>query len=146
MKRFEFSLEKMLDYKDQVLRDEKNRLAELRQKLDNLIQTLNSLRDEFARYNNELNEKTRKGVAPQEVFLRKSYLNALNDRIKMQTQQVKFAQIRVNDQMTVVVKVSQDISTLEKLKERQYEEYLLEESKELQLLIEEFVTNAALSG
>lgn len=146
MKRFEFSLEKMLDYKDQVLRDEKNRLAELRQKLDYLIQTLNSLREEFAKCNNELNEKTREGVAPQEVLLRKSYLNALNERIKMQTQQVKFAQARVNDQMTVVVKVSQDISTLEKLKERQYEEYLLEESKELQLLIEEFVANTALSG
>ncbi len=146
MKRFEFSLEKMLDYKDQVLRDEKNRLAELRQKLDYLIQTLNSLREEFARYNSELNEKTREGVAPQEVSLRKSYLNSLNERIKMQTHQVKFAQARVNDQMTVVVKVSQDISTLEKLKERQYEEYLLEESKELQLLIEEFVANAALSG
>ncbi len=146
MKRFEFSLEKMLDYKNQVLRDEKNRLAELRQKLDRLTQTLHCLREEYAKCNNELNDKTREGVTPQEVLLRKSYLNSLNERIKMQTQQVKLAQIRVNDQMTVVVKVSQDISTLEKLRERQYEEYMLEESKELQLLIEEFVANAALSG
>ena len=146
MKRFEFSLEKMLDYKNQVLMDEKNRLAELRQKLDRLTQTLNALREEYARCNDELNEKTQKGLVPQEISLRKSYLNSLNDRIKMQTQQVKLAQIRVNDQMMVVVKVSQDISTLEKLREHQYEEYLLEESKETQLLIEEFVANAALSG
>ncbi len=146
MKRFEFSLEKMLDYKNQVLMDEKNRLAELRQKLDRLTQTLNALREEYARCNDDLNEKTRKGLVPQEISLRKSYLNSLNDRIKMQAQQVKLAQIRVNDQMMVVVKVSQDISTLEKLREHQYEEYLLEESKETQLLIEEFVANAALSG
>lgn len=146
MKRFQFSLEKMLDYKNQVLRNEKNKLAELRQKLDRLVETLNVLREEYARCNRELNEKVQEGITPQDALLRKNYLNTLNDRIKMQMQQVKLAEIRVNDQVAVVVKVSQDISTLEKLKERQYEEYLLEESKEVQLLIEEFVANASLSN
>ncbi len=146
MKRFEFSLEKMLDYKNQLLRDEKQRLAELRQKLDQLTQTLHALREEYARCNRELNAETQKGILPQDILLRKSYLNLLNDRIKFQMQQVRLAEIRVKEQVAVVVKVSQDISTLDKLKERQYEEYLVEENRELQVLIEEFVANTRMSS
>lgn len=146
MKRFAFSLEKMLDYKNQLLRDEKNRLADRRRKLDRLIDALNSLRQKFLHCNRELNDQSRQGLTPPEISTRKHYLNALNDQIKLQMQQVKLAQIRVDEQVAVVVAVSQDISTLEKLKERQHEEYLLEESKELQLLIEEFVSNTGISG
>ncbi|MFA9380259.1 MAG: flagellar export protein FliJ [Acetanaerobacterium sp.] len=143
MKRFEFSLEKMLGYKNQVQSDEKQRLAEFRRKLDQLLDTLTRLREEYIYCNRELNEKVKSGLTPQQMFQRKAYLGSLNDRIKLQAQHVRLAQNRVSEQISVVVKVSQDISTLEKLREHQYEGYRLEESKESQLLIEEFVSNSS---
>ncbi len=145
MKRFEFSLEKLMDYKNQLLTDEKQRLAELRARLDKLNELVAKLKAEYACCNELLNERSRTGLAPMEISQRKAYLNALNERIKLETQQLRMMELKVSEQVSVVVRISQDISALDKLKERQFEEYRMEESREYQLLIEEFVANSAIT-
>ncbi len=145
MKKFEFSLEKMLSFKDQMLSGEKLRLAELRNRLAHLNDTLEQLRAEYAYCDGELKERERAGLTPQDFSRRKAYLNVLSERIKQQQQQIKIMETRVNEQVTVVVRVSQDVATLEKLKERQLEDYRFAEGKDQELLIDEFVANHSIS-
>lgn len=145
MKKFEFSLEKMLSFKDQILSGEKLKLADLRSRLAHLNEALEKLRGEYAYCDGELKEQERTGLTPHDLARRKAYLNALNDRIKSQLQQIRTMEARVSDQVAVVVRVSQEVTTLEKLKDRQLEEYRTAEGKEQELLIDEFIANNSVS-
>ncbi len=142
MKRFEFTLEKMLSFKDQMLSGEKLRLADLRSRLSKLILTLEQLQAEYGRCDIELKTQEQIGLTPQEIFQRKAYLNVLNDKVKLQKQYIKAMEAKISEQVAVVVQASQDVTTLEKLKERQLEEYRFAEGKEQELLIDEFVSNS----
>ncbi len=143
MKRFEFTLEKMLSFKDQMLSGEKLRLADLRGRLSKLLLALEQLQAEYQRCDTELKTQEQIGLMPQEIFQRKAYLNVLNDKVKLQKQYIKAMEAKVSEQVAVVVQASQDVTTLEKLKERQLEEYRFAEGKEQELLIDEFVSNSA---
>lgn len=145
MKKFEFSLEKMLSFKDQMLSGEKLKLADLRSRLAHLNEVLEQLRKEFAYCDAELKEQERTGLTPQGFSRRKAYLNALSEKIKLQQQHIRTMEAKVSDQVAVVVRVSQEVTTLEKLKDRQLEEYRTAEGKEQELLIDEFVANNSVS-
>ena len=145
MKKFEFSLEKMLSFKEQMLSGEKLKLADLRSQLAQLNEALVQLNKEYAYCDAELKEQERAGLTPEGFSRRKAYLNVLSDKIKLQQQQIRIMEAKISNQVAVVIKVSQEVTTLEKLKDRQLEEYHAAEGKEQELLIDEFVANNSIS-
>ena len=78
MKKFEFSLKKLMEYKQQILKKEKSHLGELRkqkQLLDDEISFItNKKRDNCESFNRRMCG----GLSPQHICLHKNYIESLN--------------------------------------------------------------------
>lgn len=146
MKKFEFTMEKMLSFKNQMLSKEKLTLADMRKKLAVMNDEIAKLSAEYKLCNDDLNAKISKGLSPDEIRMKKNYLTLLTDKIKKMRISAQAMEAMVEAQVQNVVKATQDVTTLDKLKEKQYEEYRYLENKEQEILVEEFVSNGTIAG
>ena len=80
MKKFEFSLKKLLDFKQQILKKEKNELASLRVLEQEQTQQKQKLIAELEKKNTEFN--CSKGFSPHQMAVHKNYMSLLDEKIK----------------------------------------------------------------
>lgn len=142
MKRFEFSLNKLLNYKQQVLKREKNDLANLRKQQQlaidekkQLIQKLKDADDEFVLTSN-------KGMSAQHMVLAKSYINSISEQIRSLDRLIHILESQIEKQLGVVVEATKEVSSLEKLEEKQLEDYKKAVQKAEETFIGEYVSNS----
>ena len=102
MKKFTFTLHKMLDYKDQILDEEKNRLATLQHQRNVIEGRIEKLQQEFDRISQEMHEEERRGIP---AFRLQGYnLQLVNIRRQLEElqQELKEAQQAVDRQIKAV--------------------------------------------
>jgi len=141
MKKFQFSLDKLKKYKEQILEAEKNTLSILRKELEELNRELDELIELVNRKSDELEYVMISGITPSDLASHKRFIT-----IKQQeTHQTRFLiaqkEAEIENQLNVVVEATKEVSTLEKLEERQLDEYKMQDLKEQEHFIEEFVVN-----
>lgn len=141
MKRFSFSLQKLMDYKEQVFDIERGILVEMNVVLRGLRQELDRLRRELHNGSQALNRKYAEGVTALEVTRHKTYLTAVGDAIVAQERRIELQKQAIDRQTDKVRDAKIEISSIEKLKERRLEEYHYAVQKADELFIEEFVSN-----
>lgn len=141
MKKFQFSLEKLSNYKEQVLKKEKNELARLRKQqqkyIDDKIKLINCLEQTNQQFNRE------KDFTPQKMAVHKNYMASLNEQIMQCINFIEKFEKKIETQLQVVISATKEVNTLDKLKEKQLEEYQKAQIKENELFIEEFVSNTS---
>ncbi|MBR2876097.1 MAG: flagellar FliJ family protein [Clostridia bacterium] len=140
MKSFQFSLAKMRSYKEQVLEKEKTALRHLqaeKAKIETDIENLENHRKE----REEEFKNSKNGLMSNDLMLYK--FHSENTRLQLNNlyEELKRAELRIDAQIKVVVSASQEVSGLDKLEEKQLEEYKYLEAKELQEEILEMVAN-----
>lgn len=140
MKKFHFSLEKLKDFRQQELDRQKNTLAALQSELRNVLDEIEQLKEKLAVQNEQLVRVCAGGSTAYDIALRKKYIVTIQAEIHMKEQQAARKQDDINKQLDVVVEATKDVRTLEKLEEKQLEEYRLLEGKENEQFIEEFVS------
>ena len=69
MKKFEFSLSKMRDYKKQLLESEKNKLMKLQAERNFAKEAIKALQVDYDKIHEEMTEKISKGIAIMEIKL-----------------------------------------------------------------------------
>lgn len=140
MKKFRFTLDRLKDYKEQVFDEEKNRLAQLRMQLRAVEERIDALRRAFDRLAREMQQRQSSGVTILE--LRAYEMQRENIRAQLETlaRERQKAEQAVQRQVQVVVAASQEVSGLEKLEEKQVEEYNYLLNKENELVISEFIS------
>ena len=140
MKKFEFTLGRMLDYKDQLLDKEKNGLMQLRKQKEKIDNKIQSLQNDFSTLNDSLVEKSKKGISVNEI----QCFNFQMENIRKQIKQLKLEQAAmasaVERQLQVVIALSQEVTGLDKLQEKQLEEYKYLQNKADELVISEYIT------
>jgi flagellar export protein FliJ len=141
MKKFAFSLERVLGYKRQLLDLLKNELSALQAHCMELQRRIEDTDAEFNRTNRLLCEKMQGCVTPQDVAAYKSYLSELNRRAVALRQEKQKADRAVAEKQAEVVAMNTEIAALDHLKVRQFAEYLAGERKEQELFVEEFVSH-----
>ena len=141
MKKFVFSMQKLMDFKNQILKKEKNTLADFRKNLAELIEQRNSLVFLRKEKNKELIDRINEGLSPQHIAFHKNYIHSLTDRIKEIDNRIILAERKIKTQLDVVIEVTKEVDSLEKLQKKQFEEYKKLETKENELFIEEFVSH-----
>jgi len=141
MKKFEFSLEKLQNYKEQILESEKNTLGILRKELNDLHYTLEELIKLIDLKSDELEYIMIKSVTPADFAARKRFITFKQQEGHELRRAITAKEREVEIQLQVVVEATKEVNTLEKLEERQLEEYRYAEMKEEELFIEEFVSN-----
>lgn len=143
MKRFEFSLKKLQGYKEQLLKKEKNTLSELRRQMNLLLEekeSLIALRKEKCRL---LDEKISKGLSPQHICVHKQYIDSIYDRMINLEMRITSLEKTIQSQLDVVIEITKELDSLEKLEKKQLEEYTKTERKQQELFIEEFVSHTS---
>ncbi len=142
MKKFVFTLERLKQYREQVLETEKGSLADLRGQLNRFQAELEDILEELARLNRELVEMYERGTTPLDISVHKRYIAAKQQELHMKRHQIMLKEREIERQLEVVVEATKEVSKLEKLEEQQIEEYKAAEQKETEAFIEEFVSNS----
>lgn len=142
MKKFQFTLKKLSDYKEQVLKREKNELSSLRNEQQTYINNKLKLINELEHTNKVFNDS--KDFTSQSMAVHKYFCSSLSDQIKEMIDRIAVVQTKIDKQLEVVIKATKDVNTLDNLYNKQLNEYKKAEAKENELFIEEFVSSQSL--
>jgi flagellar export protein FliJ len=140
MKRFQFSLDRVLGYKNQMLDREKNELARLRVIKTQMDEELKDLVKEFQSVSQQMTVKAQKGISALELRSYQFQLDCLRDDMDLLNDKRHNQDILIEDQLAVVLELSQSVSGLDKLKDHQKEEFAKYEAKVAENEIAEFIT------
>ena len=140
MKKFTFTLQKLKDFRGQELDRQKNTLAVLQGDLKRIEETQAELLEKVEIQSRELEQVCSRGAAAYDIAVRKRYIVTLQQEIHLKEQQAVLKQQEIEKQLSVVVEATKDVKTLEKLEEKQLEEYKHYAGKENEQFIEEFVS------
>ncbi len=140
MKKFRFSLQKLMDFREQELERQKNTLSMLQADLRRIQEARELLLDKVDEQSEQLDRVCRMGAVASEIAMRKRYIVTLQQEIHLKEQQAVLKQQEIENQLGVVVEATKDVKTLEKLEEKQLEEYNHQAGKENEQFIEEFVS------
>ncbi len=144
MKKFQFTLQKLMDFRQQELDRQKNTLSALQAELQRIHQEKEELVRQVGECSEELEAVCRQGAQAFEVSVRKRYIVTLQQEIHARDFSIAQKQEEVNRQLGVVVEATKDVRTLEKLEEKQLEEYKAAATKENEQFIEEFVSGQSI--
>ncbi len=142
MKKFAFSLERVLEYKRQMLGMLKNELARLRAEQKRLEGEIAAKNREFDGLSRALAARMSGGLQPHRVAAYKAYLGELNRRTNLLLEQRGQVAARAEAKQQEVVRMNSDISGLEHLRDRQLSAYRAEDRKRQEAFVEEFVSHA----
>ena len=141
MKKFAFSLQRMLAYKESLYEKERNELARLRRERVEVEQRRDATQaQEYAADREYRRKAAAEGVTADEVAAVNYQRRAARYLVEQLEMQMRDLDVRIERQLEVVVQLDRDVKSLEKLKEKKWEEYQFEANKEEQERIAELVS------
>ena len=127
MRRFNFRLQSFLNLKEKNLEDERLRLAGIISTLESQKDVLLEMNDKKEYLQTQLETITNSSVLDiQTVVGYKNYLIQIDQDIKMQFEIIKKTQFELDEQQQRVNEAYKEVKVLEKLKEKQYKNFLFE--------------------
>ena len=140
MKKFHFSLQKLKDFREQELDRQKNILSLLQADLRRIEEAREVLIEKVKEQAEQLERVYKLGSTASDIAMRKRYIVTLQQEIHVKEQQAFDKRAEIEAHLSVVVEATKEVKTLEKLEEKQLEEYNHAVSKENEQFIEEFVS------
>lgn len=140
MKKFNFTLQKMREYKRQILEGEKGYLMTLYSEFNQLEQRYDDLNNEMKSVCLAASEDMKSGISVREIQvyeIKKASIRREQTQLRIQ---MNVMESSIEKQRRVVVKMSQEVSGLDKLEEKQRAEYNYLANKENEQMIEEFIS------
>lgn len=139
MKKFKFSLETVLDYKDQVLNSLQNEHGIILAAIREQEELLDELWLRYREYNAEFCQRKREGMSAMDAVMYQSALRAQELEIQRETEKLEQLQKEEEKKRNEVVEAKKETSSLEKLREHKLESYNKAIQKSEEQRIEEFV-------
>ena len=139
MKKFAFSLERMLNFQSQNLEKEMGILGRMTAERDALEAQKRDMADKAAGVQADITRREEEGTT---IFMLKacfSILESARNQLEEMEEELKLLQAGLERQRQIVTEASREVKKLEKLKEKQLEEYHRGEAKEQQETIAEHV-------
>lgn len=142
MKKFIFSLEKVLNFKEQSIDALKNQLAILQSEHHLIEQEIAKLNLIFIKKNVLLREKMQEGITSGEISTFKIYLNDINLSIRRKQFELKLKKDEIFAKQQEIIAANIEIASLEKLKDTQLIDYRKSFAKAQEIELNEFITNS----
>jgi len=143
MKKFQFSLDSLKKYNEQVLDGEKTVLGNLRAQLREMQEQLDERFKLLEYAQDRLRLLLRENITVNRVSVQKRYISSLQQDIYRIKAEIEEKNAEIEIQLEKVVEATKEVSKLEKLEEKQLEEYKQQEQKETEQFIEEFVSSSS---
>ncbi len=141
MKKFSFSLQKILEIKEQVLDNLKIELSNLNREHENIAQQIENLKIQFESINSEFIEKSSVSVSVGEMTYYKMYMGNILKQKEKKEEEKNIILMKIEAKRHEIINANMEISSLEKLKENELEKYKKALMKSEEIFIEEFVSN-----
>jgi len=145
MKKFIFSLQKVLEIKEQILENLKIELSNLNQEYKIIELDIKNLKNKFSAINNEFLEKSAVGISVGEMSYYKIYMSSILKQVENKEEEIENLLKKIESKRQEIVSKNIEISSLEKLKEKEYEKYNSALLKSEEIFIEEFVSNKSMT-
>ncbi len=140
MKKFRFSLETVLDYKQQVLEALQAEHGAILAQVRDQENLLARLEENYYALNQEFTQRKMEGIAILDAMQYEQYLRAMEREIQEAVLELERLRQEEEAKRAQVVAAKQDTSSLEKLKEKKLELYNKAVQKSEEAMIDEFVS------
>ncbi len=141
MKKFAFSLQRVLNFKRTLYDKERNTLAQLRaerfrveERRDATVQQMAAMTDEFQQ------KAAAGGVGIGEVNKLNFHASNADMLVRELEREMARLEILIEKQLQIVIELDKEVKSLEKLREAQWDEYVAESMREEQQRILEIVS------
>ena len=142
MKKFKFSLDSVLSYKQQVLDALKGEHAAILAEVRAQEEVLESVWQEYRDCNAEYSQRKAEGMSIMDAMVYQNGLRALERDIQRETEKLESLRKKEEKKRQEVVDAKIDTSSIEKLREHKLEDYNKVVQKAEENLIDEFVSSA----
>ena len=142
MKKFHFSLDTVLGYKQQVLDNLRSEHAALLRQVTEQEAVVAGLVQQHRQLNADFREAEREGMTIARAKTYEMGLRVLEQQIQAATVRLRELEQAAEEKRRQVVAARQETASLEKLKDKKWEDYQKQVQKGEELLIEELVTAA----
>jgi flagellar export protein FliJ len=144
MKRFEFRLGRVLDFRRERAELERSRLESLLAQLHRIDHEKQSLQNQAVDARNEVTRSS--SVCGEELFALSGFERHIRNRTALLDQVRHETQLQVGRQQAIVIEAERKVALLLKLRQRKLVTWTLEEQKELELLAAESYLSRLAAG
>jgi len=141
MKKFSFSLQKVLNFRSQSLDVLKNELVIVQHELSEIELEIKQLEEVYKNTNIKLKQHMSTGISSSDISAYKIYLGEVNEKIKKKIDEKKKIIFKIEQKQKEIISVNIEIASLDKLKQRQYDEYQKAVQKATEIELDEFMSN-----
>lgn len=141
MKKFKFSLDKVLEYRNHLQRREKDILARLRTEYSLLLEEERQLLDLYEKAKRDYEMRSAAGLLVADAAIMLNHIDDIKKQIELQRVKIIEKEHEIEKQTKKVVAITQDKMTVEKLREKKFEIYTGEVVKSEEKFIEDFIAN-----
>ena len=142
MKKFKFSLDSVLSYKQQVLESLQGEHAVILARVREQEGVLERAWQDYRDCDDEYRKKKAEGITITDAMVYQNGLRVLERDIQRETEKLEALRKKEEKKRQEVVDAKIDTSSIEKLKEHKLEDYHKAEQKAEEVLIDEFVSSA----
>ena len=142
MKKFRFSLETVLDYKNQALDALRAEHGAILAQVRAQEEVVDGLEAEYRQVDEEFTRRKLEGLTVLEALNYEQYLRSLEREIQMEYRKLTKLRHQEEQKRSQVVEARKETATIEKLREHKLDSYRKAEQKAEEQRIEEFVSTA----
>lgn len=140
MKKFQFSLDTVLSYKQQVLDAQQAEHATILAAVHNQEELIQKLKEAYAAYAAQYRTKCANGMGITDALMYQAGLRAQEREMQQETEELMRLRKQEEAKRNEVIVAKQEASSIEKLREKQLNSYNAAAAKSEEKFIEEFVS------
>lgn len=145
MKKFNFSLQKVLEIKEQILENLKIELSSLNNELKNIDAAIDNLKHRFRETNEIFVKKSQVSISVGEMTYYKMLMGGILKQVENKEEEKQTVLKKIEDKRQEIISMNKEISSLEKLRDKELEKYSKAAEKREEIFIEEFVSNKSMT-
>lgn len=144
MKKFQFGLDRVLDYRQRILEGRQNEYATATRRVQEQQAKLDAVQERYQSLNNRFREEAAGGITIADAMSYENGLRVLEREIARETQTLQRLEQEAKEKRQRMLQAYMDATVLERLKEKQRDAYEKEVQKRDEQFIEELVSAARL--
>ena len=141
MKKFQYNLQSVLEYKQRILDDLKEQYAVRMKFVEEKKLEIQNLRAKADALTVEFDEVKKTGAAIEKFLMYSSMIDNLDKQVEIEKEALKILQANADKKKDEVVAANIDVNKFVKLKEKKQMIYKAQEQKDQEAFIDEFVSN-----
>ncbi len=146
MKKFRFTLERVLDYKEQVEQNLRNEHGQAVREVKEQEQKIGELEVGFQSFREQIEDVKKTEISSARLLSYSGYLSTLIGKIASEKEELARRKKEEERRRELVIEAKKETSSIQMLKDKKRREYDALAAKEQEREVEEFVSNRSIAG